>query len=128
MAKRKAIYVDGFSHKNPIPPASRLGNFVATGIVSGRDTNRNVSPDPVNQARAMFVNLEIILKAAGASFDDILKLSVWIAGESIRAHLNTAWLEVFPDPDTRPARQVMIYAHLTEGQLLTCDALVVLGQ
>ncbi len=128
MAKRKAIYVDGFSHKNPIPPASRLGNFVATGIVSGRDTNRNVSPDPVTQARAMFVNLEIILKAAGASFDDILKLSVWIAEESIRAHLNTAWLEVFPDPDTRPARQVMIYAHLTEGQLLTCDALVVLGQ
>jgi 2-iminobutanoate/2-iminopropanoate deaminase len=128
MAKRKAIYVDGFSHKNPIPPASRLGNFIATGIVSGRDKNRNVSPDPLTQARAMFVNLETILKAADTSFDDILKLSVWITEEPIRAHLNTAWLEVFPDPETRPARQVMIYAHLTEGQLLSCDALVVLGE
>ncbi|MEE8438582.1 MAG: RidA family protein [Micropepsaceae bacterium] len=125
MAKRKAIYVDGFSHKNPIPPASRLGNFIATGIVSGRDTDRKVSPDPLVQARAMFVNLEKILTAAGASFDDILKLNVWISEESVRAHLNIAWLEVFPDAETRPARQVMIYAHLTEGQVLTCDALVV---
>ena len=128
MAKRKAIYVDGFSHKNPIPPASRLGNFIATGIVSGRDANRKVSPDPLVQAGAMLKNLEKILAAAGASFDDVLKLNVWISEESVRAHLNTAWLEVFPDPDTRPARQVMIYAHLTEGQLLTCDALVVLGE
>jgi 2-iminobutanoate/2-iminopropanoate deaminase len=128
MAKRKAIYVDGFSHKNPIPPASQLGNFVATGIVSGRDKNRNVSPNPLTQARAMFVNLGTILTAAGASYDDIVKLNVWITEEPIRADLNTAWLEVFPDPETRPARQVMIYEHLTEGQLLTCDALVVLGE
>jgi 2-iminobutanoate/2-iminopropanoate deaminase len=127
MAKRKAIYVEGFSHKNPIPPASRLENFIATGIVSGRDKDRNVSPDPTIQARAMFDNLADILAEAGASFDDILKLNVWIASESVRAHLNIAWLETFPDPKTCPARQVMIYAHLTEGQLLTCDALVVLS-
>lgn len=125
MTRRKAIYVDGVSHKNPIPPASRIGNLVATGVVSGRDANRNVSPDPTEQARAMFKNLEKVLNAAGASLDDVLKLNVWIAEESIREHLNVAWLETFPDPTTRPVRQVMIYAHLTEGQLLSCDALVV---
>ncbi len=125
MTRRKAIFVDGFSHKNPIPPASRLGDWIATGVISGRDAQRNISPDPLTQARAMFVNLDKILAAAGASKDDILKLNVWIASESIRAHLNTAWLEVFPDAQTRPARQVMIYAHLTEGQLLTCDALAI---
>ena len=123
--RRRAIYVDGVSHKNPIPSAARLGNFIATGIVSGRDAKRNVSPDPAEQARAMFRNLREVLDAAGASFDDILKLNVWIAEEPIREHLNVAWLEAFPDPATRPARQVMIYAHLTEGQLLSGDALAV---
>lgn len=128
MSRRKAIYVDGVSHKNPIPPASRIGNLIATGIVSGRDSNRTVSPDATTQARAMLKNLEKVLEAAGASMDDILKLNVWIAGEPVRACLNTAWLETFRDPATRPARQVMIYAHLTEGQLLSCDALAVVGE
>jgi 2-iminobutanoate/2-iminopropanoate deaminase len=128
MTRRKAIFVDSFSHKNPIPSASRLDNWIATGVVSGRDARRNISPDPLAQARAMFVNLEKILAAAGASLDDILKLNVWIISESVRAHLNTAWLEVFPDTQTRPSRQVMIYAHLTEGQLLQCDALAIVGE
>jgi 2-iminobutanoate/2-iminopropanoate deaminase len=125
VTRRKAIYADGVSHKNPIPPASRIENFVATGIVSGRDANRVVSSNPTDQARAMLKNLEKVLEAAGASLDDVLKLNVWIAEESVREHLNVAWLETFPDPATRPARQVMIYAHLTEGQLLSCDALAV---
>ena len=125
MTRRKAIYIDGYSHKNPIPPASRIDNWIATGVVSGRDAERNISPDPLTQARAMLKNLEKILAAAGASMDDILKLNVWIASEDVRAHLNTAWVEAFPDAETRPARQVMIYAHLTEGQLLQCDALAI---
>ena len=125
MTRRKAIFVDHFSHKNPIPPASQIDNWIATGVVSGRDAERNISSDPLTQARAMFVNLEKILAAAGASMDDILKLNVWIASEAVRAHLNTAWVEAFPDEKTRPARQVMIYAHLTEGQLLQCDALAI---
>ena len=52
----------------------------------------------------------------------------WIADEPVRECLNVAWLEAFPDPATRPARQVMIYAYLTEGQLLSCDALAVVKQ
>ena len=128
MTRRKAIIVDHYRHKNPIPPASRLDNWIATGVVSGRDAERNISPDPLTQARAMFDNLEKILAAAGASMDDILKLNVWIASEAVRAHLNTAWAEMFPDEKTRPARQVMIYAHLTEGQLLQCDALAIVGE
>jgi 2-iminobutanoate/2-iminopropanoate deaminase len=128
MTRRKAVYIDGYSHKNPIPPASRIDNWIATGVVSGRDAERNISSDPLTQARAMLKNLEKILAAAGASMDDILKLNVWIASEDVRAHLNTAWVEMFPDAKTRPARQVMIYAHLTEGQLLQCDALAIVGE
>lgn len=128
MTRRKAVYIDGYSHKNPIPPASRIDNWIATGVVSGRDAERNISSDPLTQARAMFKNLEKILAAAGASMDDILKLNVWIASEDVRAHLNTAWVEMFPDEKTRPSRQVMIYAHLTEGQLLQCDALAIVGE
>jgi hypothetical protein len=81
---RKAFYADGVSHKNPIPPASRIGNFIATGIVSGRDKDRKVSPDATEQARAMLKNLEKVLEAAGASMDDVLKLNVWIASEPVR--------------------------------------------
>ena len=38
MSNRKSIEVEGFSHgANPIPAASRVGNIVMTGGISGQD-------------------------------------------------------------------------------------------
>jgi 2-iminobutanoate/2-iminopropanoate deaminase len=37
MAKRTAIYVSGFAHKNPVPAACQVGNMVFSGGIRGVD-------------------------------------------------------------------------------------------
>ena len=36
MARRKSIYVEGFSHKNPIPAACLIGSTLYSGSIQER--------------------------------------------------------------------------------------------
>lgn len=126
MAKRKSIYVEGFGHKNPIPAACRLGNIVTSGIIYGLDVVTGKPADGLQrQCALMFEHVRTIVEAAGGTLDDIVKLNVWMTDRSQRQAINDAWLAVFPDPETRPARQTM-QGVLTPGILVQCDFLAVL--
>jgi 2-iminobutanoate/2-iminopropanoate deaminase len=128
MAKRKAVYVEGFGHKNPIPAASRIGNVIASGIIYGLDVATGKPAATLDeQAKLMFHHLEAIIEAAGGTTDDIVKLTVWMADRSQREAVNREWLAMFPDPATRPARQAM-QAELGGGILVQCDFLAVIGE
>src|SRR5580704_13679103 len=99
---RRSIEVEGFHHGGaPIPAACRVGPLVMTGGVYGIDTQTGVVPDDVGeQARLMFENVSRILQAAGASLDDLVKMTVWTKVPEARAALNVQWLAAFPDPDS----------------------------
>ena len=126
MAKRQSIYIDGFGHKNPIPAACRLGNVVTSGIVYGLDVATGKPAEGMQrQCVVMFEHLRSIMSAAGGTLDDIVKLNVWMSDRSQRQAINDEWLKVFPDPETRPARQTM-QGVLTPGILVQCDFLAVL--
>jgi 2-iminobutanoate/2-iminopropanoate deaminase len=128
MAKRKAIYLPGFNHKNPIPAACRIGNTVVSGIIYGLDTaTGRPAPTLDEQARLMFQHLRSIIEAAGGLTDDIIKLTVWTVDRSKREAVNREWLAMFPDPGTRPARQAL-QADLDGGILVQCDFLAVIGE
>jgi 2-iminobutanoate/2-iminopropanoate deaminase len=127
VAKRKAIYLQGFGHKNPIPAACRIGNTVASGIIYGLDTATGKAAETLDeQARLMFQHLRSIIEVAGGLTDDIIKLTVWMADRSKREAVNREWLAMFPDPETRPARQTL-QAELGNGILVQCDFLAVIG-
>lgn len=122
MSKRQSIYTESFSHRNPIPAACRLGNLVVSGIVTGLDP---ADPKPTSldeQCRAMFARVEEILREAGCTTDHVIKLNVWMQDPSDRSALNQEWLQMFPDPAARPARQV-VAALLDRGKLIQCDFL-----
>jgi len=126
MTKRKSVYVEGFGHKNPIPAACRLGNIVTSGIIYGLDIATGKPADGLQrQCALMFAHVRSIVEAAGGTLDDIVKLNVWMTDRSQRQAINDAWLALFPDPDTRPARQTM-QGVLTPGILVQCDFLAVL--
>lgn len=127
MSDRHSIVVDGLGHgTNPIPAASRIGPFIATGGVRGVDPATGQMPTDVTaQVDLMFANLETILRAGGAGLEDVLKITVWLATPDARPAVNQAWVRAFPDPDSRPARHVLNYA-LGHGMLVQCDALAVL--
>jgi 2-iminobutanoate/2-iminopropanoate deaminase len=127
MSRRKSIHIDGFSHKNPIPNASVIGNLLATGVIMGRDTRSETIPDTIEaQCAIMFDHVREIVKAAGGTTDDIIKMSVWLKDPSDRAALNAEWTAMFPDPENRPAR----HAFMLEGDspvMIQCDFMAVLA-
>ncbi len=126
VAGRVSIEIPGFGHANPIPAASRIGPYLATGVLTGRDPATEAMPsDLATQCANLFAHVRAVLTAAGASTDDVLKMTFWLADYRDRAALNVEWTAMFPDPATRPARQA-IAAQLDGGSLIQCDLMAVL--
>jgi 2-iminobutanoate/2-iminopropanoate deaminase len=124
--KRVSIFVEGLDHGTlPIPTASRIGPFLATGGIRGVDRQTHLLPeDPALQADLMFKNLDAVLAAGGASLEHVLKLTIWIRESALRPIVNAGWLERFPDPGSRPARHILI-CDLPGGMAIQCEALAV---
>ena len=101
------------------------GTLLATGGISGRDPETGSIPeDPAAEVAQAFANLRAILDAAGASADDVLKVTVFVKDRDIRQHVNPVWVELFPDPQSRPARHTL-EANLSGMRLqLECLAVV----
>jgi enamine deaminase RidA (YjgF/YER057c/UK114 family) len=129
MEKRRSIEVGGVKHVNPIPSASRRGPFVVSGAISGADPESGkVPPDLDIQCRNMFANVRRIMEAAGGSPDDIVKMNVWISDRSLRETMNRHWVEMFPDPHSRPARHTIAQPDLASPMQIQCDLLAVIGE
>ena len=129
MDQRRSIDVAGAKHVNPIPSASRRGPFVASGAISGADPETGKVPDDLDeQCRLMFENVRRVMAAAGGSPDDIVKMTVWITDRTLRPILNKHWIEIFPDPHSRPARHTVTSADFTAPMQIQCDLLAVLSE
>lgn len=123
--RRSSIHVEGAKHVNPIPAASRLGNLLISGLISGAEDDGTVPTDIARQAELMFAQIRRILASAGATPDHVIKLNVWMRDRTQRAAINPPWLAMFPDEHSRPARQTMT-ADLDPGKLVQCDFVAVL--
>ncbi|WP_235604871.1 RidA family protein [Enteractinococcus helveticum] len=123
-----SIYTEGFGHDNPIPVASKIGPYLASGVLTGRDPDTQQLPaDLDSQVANVFTHIRNVMQAAGGSPDDILKLNVHMVEYRNRAALNEHWQRMFPDPASRPARQVMA-ATLDRGALIQADLLAIIDE
>ena len=108
---RRSIELDEFAHENPVPAACRVGDLVVTGANHGGGRGsaaEEFSPDAGEQTRIMFARVGAVLAEAGGTLGDIAKFSIRIADPSQREELNRQWCALFPDPRSRPARQVTV--------------------
>ena len=129
MDKRRSIEVGGVKHQNPIPSASLKGPFVVSGAISGADPETGKVPADLDaQCRNMFGNVRRIMAAAGGSPDDIVKMNVWISDRNLRETMNRHWVEMFPDPHSRPARHTIAQPDLAPPMQIQCDLLAVIGE
>ena len=128
MAKRQSVNFPGFSHGNPIPNASRIGNLLMSSIISGVDPGtRNLPTEMAKQVTNLFTHIRAAVEAAGGTPDDIIKINFWMKEPSSgRAALNDEWVKMFPDPDSRPARHTLTLGPDSNAQV-TCDFTAVLG-
>lgn len=83
--------------------AVRYGNLLFISGVAPLDGNSRLvgAEDVVEQTRQIFRNMSAILKAAGATFDDVLKVTVYLTDVSDRTKINPVRQEYFGR--TRPA-------------------------
>ncbi|TWP46464.1 RidA family protein [Lentzea tibetensis] len=115
----------------PKPPANfsqgvRKGNIlqVAGQVAFDAATGTVVGTTVAEQTRQTFKNIETVLKAGGASLDDVVMLRVFLTDVSQFGEMNGVWDEIFTGP-AAPARTT-IYVGLPAGLLVEIDALAVL--
>jgi len=122
---RRSIYIDEFAHKNPIPNASRIGTIIASVLIHGAAPETQTFPPTVEkQCEFMFANLRRTVEAGGARIEDIIKVTFWVK-ELQRKPINDEWVKMFPDPASRPARQVM-EVPMEPGVLIQCDFMAII--
>ena len=106
MADRKAVYIAGFKHTNPIPNAARIGNILMSGALMGRDSRTNRIADGLEEQTALvFRHMRDVVEAAGGTTGHIIKVNVALRDHDNRDALNAEWVKMFSDEATRPARQ-----------------------
>jgi 2-iminobutanoate/2-iminopropanoate deaminase len=125
--KRRGVYIDEFAHKSPIPNASRIGNIVVSGLIRGVDPTTQAFPSTLEEQCAfMFEHLRRTVEAGGAQVEDIVKVTFWMK-QLQRKPVNDEWVKMFPDPHSRPARQIM-EVPMEEGVLVQCDFMAVIDE
>lgn len=124
--QRRSIDIDEFAHASPIPTASRIGNIIVSGFIRGTEPETNkLAPTLEEQCALMFSHLRRCVENGGGRMEDIIKVSIWV--EKIdRKPINAEWVKAFPDPASRPARQVCVM-EMEPGVHIQCDFMAVVG-
>lgn len=108
MTRRQSYYLEGYAHQNPVPVASRIDLHLYSGVITGRDPETTAMPQGMDaQCANLFGHVRELMELAGAHTDDIVKMTFYLRNYRDREALNREWVAMFPDPENRPARQVM---------------------
>lgn len=106
---RQSIHTDSFEHQNPIPVATRIGPLLVSGVIPGFDPGtRNLPESLEDQIGNLFTHIGNALDGAGASWDDVAKISFFANDPEARGKINPFWLEKFPNEESRPSRHTQI--------------------
>jgi 2-iminobutanoate/2-iminopropanoate deaminase len=106
-----AVQANGLLFVSGCIPVDEHGELVGTG-------------DVVAQARQVFANVGRVLGAAGATYADVVKVTVYVTDIGDRPRINPVRQEVFGE--TRPASTLVEVSRLAlDGARLEVDAVAV---
>lgn len=101
--------------------------FVAGQIALNPQTGEIVGAgDIAQQTEQVMANLEAILKAAGATFNDVVKTSVFLSDMNNFAAMNAVYAKYF-DEATAPARATVEVSRLPKDVLVEIECIAVIG-
>ncbi|MGP3973071.1 RidA family protein [Streptomyces sp. 8N114] len=120
------------------PPAKfshgvRKGNILqVAGQVGFGPAVEGQAPKPVGpglreQTLQTLANVEAVLKAGGAGWEDAMMIRVYLTDTAHFAEFNEIYNEYFSSLDEAPAARTTVYVGLPAGLLVEIDALAVLG-
>jgi 2-iminobutanoate/2-iminopropanoate deaminase len=119
---RTAVSTDGAPKAiGPYSQAIRAGSllFLSGQIPVDPATGQMVDGDIAQQTHRVFKNLEAILTAAGASFDNVVRTTVYLADMSDFAAMNEVYGTYFSSP--APARATVQASRLPRDARVEID-------
>jgi 2-iminobutanoate/2-iminopropanoate deaminase len=103
--------IPGHGHHDPIPMGARIGDLFASSGVSGVDPSGASLLEAVDgtagQAYFGLRNIKTLVEQSGMSLADVGHITVLVQDYADIPSVDDEWIALFPDPDDRPARQVM---------------------
>ena len=109
----------------PYSQAIRKGNIVfLSGQIPLDPETMELVEGVETQIKQVFENLNQVIKAAGASFDDVAKLNIYLTDLSHFSLVNEIMKTYFMEPF--PARAAIGVASLPKGSLVEADGFLVL--
>ena len=113
--RKEIITPEGVTRLPVFSPAVRSGDFIfLSGAIGTRPGEMHVVEGGVKaETRQTFENIKTVLAAAGATLDDVVKCTVFLADIADYAAMNEAYLEFFPE--NPPARSAMAGSGLALG-------------
>lgn len=123
---RQSIHSDAAPKAiGPYSQAVRAGNTVYLSGQTPIDpaTGELVAGDIQAQARRAFDNLKAVCEAAGGSFDDIVRVGLYLTDLGQFAQVNAVMAEYFSQP--YPARSTIGVASLPKAADFEVDAILV---
>ena len=125
--RRQVIRPEGVASLPVFSLAIRSGDFIflsgQLGAAPDSDPPRVVEGGIEAETRQTFENIVAVLDAAGATLEDIIKCTVFLADIDDYAAFNAVYIEYFPrDP---PARAALAASGLALGALVELDCIAV---
>lgn len=120
----KAIHTDKAPAAiGPYSQAIRTGNLLFTsGQTPLRPDGTLVQGSIAEQTEQVFQNLQAVLEEAGASFDQVMKVNVYLTSMDDFAEMNKVYAQYFPVH--KPARTTVAVAALPLGAKVEIDMVV----
>ena len=108
----------------PFSQAIKVGGFIHFSGQVGQDptTGKLVAGGIAAETERVFQNLSAVLKAAGKSFDDVVRVGVFLTSMSDFVALNGVYAKHFRQPF--PARTTVAVAALPLGACVEMDLVV----
>jgi 2-iminobutanoate/2-iminopropanoate deaminase len=125
---REAIHTDEAPGAiGPYSQAVRTGPWLFSAGQIGLDptTGAFVGPDVESQARRAMENLQAVLERAGASMNDVVKTTIFLADMADFATVNEIYGSYFQPP--YPARSTVAAAQLPKGARVEIEVVARIG-
>lgn len=127
MRRRQSFQIPGVRHAAPIPFGARVGNVIYSSAIQGINADTGeLSEDVSEQTSHCFENLRTFLEVAGATTDDIVRMTCLLKDPDDKEALNREWTAMFPDEDDRPARHTSGY-NPPRGMKIQIEIVAVVG-
>lgn len=109
----------------PYSQAIRAGNLLFTSGMIALDAGGEIrGDDAASQAQQALHNLEAVLRAGGASFDRVVKTTIYLADMNDFTAVNEVYAKALGE--NKPARSTVAVKTLPRNVLVEIDAIAVL--